>query len=105
MKEVFQHPFDHLRTGISYMLPFIMLGGILQAIGILTRVFPDSSVLTTIELLGSTGMDFFVPFLGAYIAYSIADKPGLAPGFVCAYLANASGSGYLGALVSGFMVG
>ena len=105
LKEVFQHPFDHLRTGISYILPFIMLGGILQAVGILTRVFPDSSVLTTIELLGSTGMDFFVPFLGAYVAYSIADKPGLAPGFVCAYLANASGSGYLGALISGFMAG
>ncbi len=105
LKTLFAHPFNHLRTGISYMLPFIMLGGILQAIGILTNVWPDSTILQTISLLGSTGMNFFVPFFGAYISYSIADKPGLAPGFVCSYLANSSGSGYLGALLAGFMVG
>lgn len=105
IKSVFKNPFNHLRTGISYMLPFIMLGGILRAIGVLTRVFPDASILVNIDLLGKTGMNFFVPFFGAYIAYSIADKPGLAPGFVCAYLANANGSGYLGALLSGFLVG
>ena len=105
LKDMFKDPFSHMRTGISYMLPYIMLGGILKALGILIRVFPDVEFFNMCTTLGSVGMNFFVPFFGAYIAYSIADKPGLAPGFVCSYIANSNGSGYLGALISGFMVG
>lgn len=104
VKDMFKSPFNHMRTGISYMLPFIMLGGILTAIGSMSN-FSDASIFVTIASIGQVGMDFFVPMMGAYIAYSIADKPGLAPGFVCAYLANANGAGYLGALLGGFMVG
>ena len=105
LKTLFEHPFDHLRTGISYMLPFIMFGGILSAIAKLSYLVPDNSLLTIIGTLGDTGMAFFVPFFGAYIAYSIGNKPALAPGFVVSYCANNAGSGYLGALLAGFMVG
>lgn len=105
IKSIFEHPFDHLRTGISYMLPFIMFGGILSAVAKLSYIIPDNSLIGIISTLGNTGMAFFVPFFGAYIAYSIGNKPALAPGFVVSYCANNAGSGYLGALLAGFMVG
>lgn len=103
-KEIFHKPFNHLRTGISYMLPMIMLGGVLGALGVLSR-WVDWGILADIKTLSSTAMQFFVPFLGMFIAYSIANKAALAPGYVVAYIAYNNGAGYIGAMIGGFLVG
>ncbi|MEA4822187.1 MAG: hypothetical protein VB122_08205 [Erysipelotrichales bacterium] len=104
IKDIFKNPLNHINTGMSYMLPFIVLGGFASALGQLSQLsdFPLWSLCATI---GSYGMLFFVPFFGAYIGYSIGNKPAIAPAFIASYIANENGSGYLGALISGMLVG
>lgn len=104
VKEIFSKPFDHLRSGISYMLPFILIGGIITAVSSISNI-SDAPIWSMVASIGQVGMTFFIPIFGAYIAFSIADKAGIAPGFICAYLANTNGSGYIGALLAGFLVG
>lgn len=101
--------YKHLMTGVSFMIPFVVAGGILIALGfalggIYVYNFPNT-VGGTIFWAGKASFALMVPILGGYIAYSIADRPGLVPGMVGGYLANANGSGFLGALVAGFLAG
>jgi fructose-specific phosphotransferase system IIC component len=103
-KGLFSNPMKHLGTGISYMLPFILLGGIISALGQFAQI-SDSAIWAWCTTIGELGLKFFVPIFGAFVAYSIANKAAIAPAFIASYLANESGSGYLGALVAGFLVG
>lgn len=111
-------PYKHLMTGVSYMLPVIVAGGILIALafafgGITTEGYPAGSLAWALMLIGgSTAFKLFVPVLAAYIAFSIADRPGIAPGLIGGALAvNLAGdatigsSGFLGGLVAGFLAG
>ena len=98
----------HLLTGTSHMLPFIVAGGVLLALSVMLNgkgAEPEGAFLTGIWDMGIAGFTLFIPVLGGYIAYSIGDRPALAPGMIGAYLANANGTGFLGAIVVGFLAG
>lgn len=101
--------YKHLMTGVSFMIPFVVAGGLLIALGFaIGGIYVYKTPGTFGETLFSTGKAAFalmVPILGAYIAYSIADRPGLVPGMVGGFIAANNGSGFLGAMVAGFAAG
>lgn len=123
-----------LLTGVSYMIPFVAGGGLLIALGFLLGGFqiPDfaDKILTTNSLanlptdfpsqalgplgaylgavaftIGNLSMSFLVPALAGYIAFGIADRPGIAPGFTAGAIAVFMGAGFLGGLVGGILAG
>ncbi len=104
-------PYKHLLTGVSYMIPFVVAGGIMIALAFAVGgylVVNDTSnslgaALFTID--AKAGFLLFVPVLSGYIAYSIADRPGLAPGMIGGVLAGITGSGFLGGIIAGFLAG
>lgn len=102
-------PYKHLMTGVSYMIPFVVAGGLLIALGFaLGGIYVYKTPGTFGETLFSTGkaaMALMLPILGAFIAYSIADRPGLVPGMIGGFLAANNGSGFLGAMAAGFLAG
>ena len=110
--------YKHLMTGVSHMLPFVVAGGLLIALGfaIGSFMFGDQGIYIykeeyagtlgqTLFQIGKDAFALFVPVLGAYIAYSIAGRPGIAPGMVGAYIAASTGAGFLGAIVAGVIAG
>ena len=102
MKEQIKILKKHILTGTSHMIPFIVAGGILFSISVMLNpagaATPTEGWLAGLAEIGLGGLTLFVPVLGGYIAYSIADKPGLAPGMIGAYLANSMGAGFLGGM-------
>ncbi len=105
--------YKHLMNGVSHMLPFVIGGGILIALAFL---FDDASLgaktfgsntpfAAFLKTIGDTAFGFMLPILAGYIAMSIADRPALVTGFVGGALANSGGSGFLGALLAGFIAG
>lgn len=124
-----------LMTGVSYMIPFTAAGGLLIALGFLFAGYDVAGVGQNIALensftnlpaageyalfnsatltylgallfaLGAWAFSFLVPALAGYIAYAIADRPGIAPGFVMGLLANEIGAGFLGGIVGGLLAG
>lgn len=101
--------YKHLMTGVSFMIPFVVAGGLLIALGFaIGGIYVFKVPGSFGETLFSTGKAAFalmVPVLGAYISFSIADRPGIVPGMVGGYIASNSGSGFLGAMVAGFAAG
>lgn len=104
--------YSHLMSGVSNMLPLVVGGGILIAISFIWGINSasvDSSefnqLAAWINEVGGTAFGLMLPILAGYIAYSITDRPGLAPGLVGGMLAANGGSGFLGALVAGFLSG
>jgi PTS system fructose-specific IIC component len=116
-----QNPiYRHLMNGVSYMVPFIVVGGLLVAIaltlgGVKTPgglVVPDDSFWKTILDIGSASFTFMVPILAGFIAMSIADRPGLVPGMVGGFIAangsfygSEAGAGFIGGIIAGFLAG
>jgi len=104
-------PYKHLMTGVSYMLPIVVAGGILIALsfafgGIKPEGYPEGTLAWALmQIGGGTAFALYVPVLSAFIAYSIADRPGIAPGLIGGMLATFVGSGFLGGIVSGFLAG
>lgn len=104
-------PYKHLMTGVSYMLPIVVAGGISIALafaigGIVVGDYPQGSLPWALMLIGGgTAFRLFVPVLSAYIAYSIADRPGIAPGIIGGALAVTVGGSFIGGIISGFMAG
>jgi len=102
--------YKHLMTGVSYMLPLVVAGGLSIALafwlgGITTEGYPEGTPAWAFNLIGGTAFSVFVGILGAFIAYSIADRPGIVPGLVGGLLANELGAGFLGGIVAGFLAG
>ena len=104
--------YKHLMTGVSYMLPFVVAGGILIALAFALGgiyVFKDSNQGTLAWALFQIGAKsafaLMVPILAGFIAYSIADRPGITPGMVGGMLAASTGAGFLGGIVAGFFAG
>jgi PTS system fructose-specific IIC component len=104
----------HLMTGVSYMLPFVIGGGILIALGFAIGgavevteidVYENLQVGALFFKIGATAFSMLVPFLAGFIAYSMADRPGIAPGVVGGLLANEIGAGFLGGIVAGVLAG
>lgn len=119
-----KHPvqmiYQHLMNGVSFMVPFIVVGGLLIAIALTLGghttaeglQIPEDSFWKSIENIGSLSFSFMVPILAGYIAYSIADKPGLVPGMIGGAIAadgsfygSEAGAGFLGGIVAGFIAG
>jgi fructose PTS system EIIBC or EIIC component len=111
-----------LMTGVSYMLPFVVAGGILIALGFAiggaTRVteveeWPALGDVLTSKLLlgvllfkiGGLAFSMLVPVLAGYIAFGMVDRPGIAPGIVAGLIAKDLGAGFLGGLVGGLLAG
>lgn len=119
-KSGIQMVYQHLMNGVSFMVPFIVVGGLLIAIALTLGgkptaqglVIPDHSFWKSIESIGTLSFGFMVPILAGYIAYSIADKPGLVPGMIGGAIAadgslygSEAGAGFLGGIVAGFLAG
>jgi PTS system fructose-specific IIC component len=105
-------PYRHLMTGVSFMLPFVVAGGLLIAISFALGgiyAFDDAHKGTLAWALFQIGAKsafaLIVPVLSGYIAYSIADRPGITPGMVGGMLAASLGAGFLGGIISGFLAG
>ncbi|KZZ85688.1 PTS fructose transporter subunit IIABC [Bacillus sp. SJS] len=105
--------YKHLMNGVSNMLPFVVGGGILIAIsfmfGINSANPKDPSYNQIAEILNTIGVGnafkLMIPILAAFIAMSIADRPGFAPGAVGGLLASSGDAGFLGGLIAGFLAG
>jgi len=103
---------QYLLSGVSYAIPFVACGGILIAAAIalvpMTAAGPDFSGAPFLKLvldIGTAAFSLLVPVLSGYIAFGIADRPGLVAGFVGGAIANQIGAGFLGGLVAGFLAG
>lgn len=118
MRDVVDDIKEAFLTGVSYMLPFVVAGGILVALGFLlggydipNTVEPGRNFASTIFWIGKIGLGtFMVPILGAYVAFSIADKPGICVGMFGGWLATdpwgmGYSSGFIGALIAGIIAG
>ena len=108
MLELLKDTRKHLVTGVSYMLPFVVAGGVLLALSVMlsgTPSAPESGILKDIWDIGVGGMSLFVPIMGGFIAFSMVDRPGIAPGAIGAYLANSIGAGFLGGMLAGILAG
>lgn len=103
-------PYKHLMTGVSHMLPLVVAGGLLVALAFTfggIDVAADGSGLgAALKLIGGEGaLALMIPILSGYIAFSIADRPGLTPGLVGGVLAGTTGAGFLGGILAGFGAG
>lgn len=100
--------YKHLLTGVSYMLPMVVAGGLLIALSLcfgLNAAEQTGSLPAILKQIGAAAFMLMVPMLSGYIAYSIADRPGLAPGLIGGLLASQLQAGFLGGIVSGFLAG
>lgn len=102
-----QSIYKDLMNGVSHMLPFVVGGGVLLALSFLfeAQLGDDSILFTSLNSIGGSAFTFLIPILAGYIAYSIADRPGLLPGMAGGLLAVESDAGFLGGLVAGFVAG
>jgi PTS system fructose-specific IIC component len=120
-----------LMTGVSYMIPFVAAGGILIALAFLiggadiatkvnggtfqghtytaiadpTKILDHVGIAGVMFFIGATAFKMLVPILAGFIAFAIADRPGLVPGIVAGLLATAVGAGFLGGLLGGLIAG
>ncbi|MDQ6614868.1 MAG: fructose-specific PTS transporter subunit EIIC [Actinomycetota bacterium] len=120
-----------LMTGVSYMIPFVAAGGILIALSFviggpqiankvnggvfhgvtytgvtdLSKLLAQTGYAGVLFKMGATAFSMLVPILAGFIAYAMADRPGLVPGIVAGLLASAIGAGFLGGLVGGLLAG
>ncbi|SKC12337.1 PTS system, fructose-specific IIC component [Kosakonia radicincitans] len=101
--------YKHLMTGVSHMLPLVVAGGLCIALsfvfGIQAFKEPGTLAAALMQIGGKAAFALMVPVLAGFIAFSIADRPGLAPGLIGGMLASNSGAGFLGGIVAGFLAG
>jgi fructose-specific PTS system IIC-like component len=98
----------HLMTGVSYMIPFVVAGGILLAVSVLlsgNAAVPSKGILADIANIGIVGLGLMVPILSGFIAFSMADRPGIAPGVIGGMIASNIGAGFIGGIFSGIIAG
>ncbi len=109
-----------LMNGVSHMLPLVVVGGLFLGLALgmggeptsQGLVIPDDSFWKVIESIGSVGFTLMIPVLAGYIAYSLGDRPALAPGLIIGWVANngsfygsEASTGFIGAIIGGIMVG
>lgn len=104
--------YKHLMTGVSYMIPFVVAGGLLIAMGFALGgiyVYDDAhkgTLAWTLFTIGAkSGFALMVPILAGFISHSIADRPGLAPGMIGGMIASSIGAGFIGGIAAGFLAG
>ncbi|MFB7059089.1 fructose-specific PTS transporter subunit EIIC [Streptomyces vinaceus] len=109
-----------LMNGVSYMIPFVVVGGLLIAISLALGghatpegyVIPGGTFWAHVNAVGGIGFQLMIPILSGYIAYAIGDRPALVPGMIGGFIANTgalydskAGAGFIGAIVTGFLAG
>ncbi|WP_037677240.1 fructose-specific PTS transporter subunit EIIC [Streptomyces griseus] len=109
-----------LMNGVSYMIPFVVVGGLLIAVSLALGgdatakgyVIPEGTFWAHVNQVGVIGFQLMIPVLSGYIAYAIADRPALVPGMIGGWIANTgslydseAGAGFIGAIVTGFLAG
>lgn len=110
-----------LMNGVSYMIPFVVVGGLLIAVSLSLGghtdpsgglVIPKGSFWMDVNNIGVIGFTLMVPILSGYIAYAVGDRPALVPGMIGGWIANTgelygskAGAGFIGAIVTGFLAG
>ena len=115
-KELGREYYGHLMSGISHMLPFVVAGGVMLALSLLLQHLGGPANWSTMMTnVGNAALSMMYPILSAFIAYSIADRPGLMPGLMGGYLAQTGmttatklswiPSGFWGGLIAGFAAG
>ncbi|MBS0846878.1 PTS fructose transporter subunit IIBC [Citrobacter sp. JGM124] len=101
--------YSHLLTGVSYMLPMVVAGGLCIALSFAFGIeaFKQQGTLAAslMQIGGGSAFALMVPVLAGFIAFSIADRPGLTPGLVGGMLAVSTGSGFIGGIIAGFIAG
>ncbi|MFA0084317.1 fructose-specific PTS transporter subunit EIIC [Vibrio sp. 10N.261.51.F12] len=110
----------YLMNGVSHMIPFVVTGGLLIALALAIggqpteagMAIPEGSMWQKVLDVGVVAFTLMIPILSGYIAYAIADRPGLAPGLIGGWIANngsfygaEAGTGFIGAIVAGLLVG
>lgn len=102
-------PYKHLLTGVSYMLPIVVAGGLLIALSFIFGIeaFKEKGTLAAslMDIGGGAAFALMIPVLAGFIAFSIADRPGLAPGLIGGMLASQLQAGFLGGIIAGFLAG
>ncbi|QLB18729.1 fructose-specific PTS transporter subunit EIIC [Mannheimia granulomatis] len=104
--------YKHLMTGVSHMLPLVVAGGLLIAISFMFGIeaFKDESIAgglpkALMDIGGGAAFHLMIAVFAGYVAFSIADRPGLAVGLIGGMLATTAGAGILGGIVAGFLAG
>lgn len=112
--------YKYLMNGVSYMIPFVVIGGLLIALSLAIGgkptpaglQIPEGSFWNQILNVGVVGFKLMIPILAGYIAYAIGDRPAIAPGMIGGWIANdgsfygaSAGTGFIGAIIAGFAVG
>lgn len=104
--------YKHLMNGVSHMLPFVVGGGVLLAVSFLFGIHsanPDhesyNPIAAFLNSTGALGFELMVPILAAFIAESIAKRPGMVAGFIGGMIASDGGAGFLGGIIAGFIAG
>lgn len=112
--------YKSLMNGVSFMIPFVVIGGLMIAISLALGgeptpgglVIPEGSIWNKVLSIGDIGFKLMIPILAGYIAYAIGDRPALAPGMIGGWIANNgsfygadAGTGFIGAIVAGLLVG
>ncbi|MBH3002244.1 PTS fructose transporter subunit IIBC [Serratia nevei] len=101
--------YRHLLTGVSYMLPMVVAGGLCIALSFVfgIKAFEVKGTLAAalMQIGGGSAFALMVPVLAGFIAFSIADRPGLTPGLIGGMLAVSTGAGFLGGIIAGFLAG
>lgn len=119
MKKLLKDIQKHLLSGVSYMMPVVVAGGVILAISLLGAqptdkgLVPNGPIMLFLNQLGKAGMTLMIPVFAGYIAYSVAGRPGLTPGFILGFIANSdvtiggvnAKAGFLGALLLGLLAG
>ena len=112
MKEELKRLREYLMTGVSYMIPIVVIGGVFIALSIALSGVQEGQgavvtnpFLTKLMDIGSASFSLMVPVLAGFIAYAIADRPGLAPGLVGGVLSNNIKAGFLGGIIAGLIAG
>ena len=101
--------YKHLMTGVSHMLPVVVAGGLLIALSFVFGIeaFKEEGTMAAalMQIGGASAFALMIPVLAGFIAFSIADRPGLAPGLIGGMLASSTGAGFLGGIAAGFVAG
>lgn len=101
--------YKHLMNGVSNMIPLVVAGGLLIAISFIfgIKAFEQKGTIAAalMDIGGGAAFALMIPILAGFIAFSIADRPGLTPGLVGGMLASKIGSGFLGGIIAGFLAG
>ena len=104
--------YKHLMTGVSHMLPLVVAGGLLIAISFMFGIeaFKDENIAgglpkALMDIGGGAAFHLMIAVFAGYVAFSIADRPGLAVGLISGMLATTAGAGILGGIVAGFLAG